>query len=185
VKLSGSIINNGITTLGIDSAQLKIMYQIDNQPIDTMNIGQSFTFQPNDTIQFAHDSLWTPATDGVYRLKIWVSGIGTDDRPENDTLARWQGVGSKLSLPSESSIPALSLFPNPSSGRLTLRRAATQAAWQLRLYDLAGRQALPAFQLARGQAEGEADLSSLPPGLYFLRAEGEGAPPSFLRLIRQ
>lgn len=185
VKLSGSIINNGITTLGIDSAQIRIMYQIDDQPIDTMNIKRRFTFQPNDTIRFAHDSLWTPTTDGVYRVKIWLSGIGIDDRPENDTLARWQGVGSKLGLPAAGNAPALSVHPNPSSGRVLLRRAATRQAWQVQFYDLAGRRVLPPLRLAEGQAETEADLSSLPPGIYFLRGEGEGAPPFFLRIVRQ
>ncbi len=186
VRIRGSIINRGLDTLTFDTARLEVNYQIDNGAVVTMPINKSITFVPNDTLNFVHDSAWVPLEDKVYTLKVWISGFGSDDNPVNDTLARFQGVGTFVS--NESSQPAarFTLSPNPASAHLRLTGAGKLAAhYELQLMDLTGRilRAGLAWRPATGPVQLE--VQDLPGGLYLLRLLAPDGSGQVLRWIKE
>lgn len=62
--------------------------------------------------------------------------------------------------------PTAALYPNPAAAALHLRLTGTRGESTLRLYDVLGREALPAQQCA---ASCEVDVSALAPGVYSAR----------------
>ncbi|MDX1909806.1 MAG: choice-of-anchor J domain-containing protein [Bacteroidia bacterium] len=171
VKFSGAVINRGLDTLRFDSAQMKISYRIDQGTIEQAEIRKKVTLLPNDTIRFSHDSTWIPFNDGVYNIQIWVSGITGDNNPVNDTLGRWQGIGTSTGI-SDLAPLGLRVFPNPVTDILTLDPATSLPlrGLDLRLTNLAGQQVLPTTRYEVVTESLHLDLSLLPPGLYILQA---------------
>lgn len=168
VKFSGAVINRGLDTLVFDSLQMEISWQINNETIQTIAIADSFSILPNDTLQFVHDSTWTPPVSASYRLRVWVSGIAMDGNIENDTLSRFQAVGSATSLFKEVN-DQLSVFPNPSTGRFSIElgEGFHQEA-QYSVVNLAG-QVIVSDIIRNNRTDIE--LSNLPHGMYLLIVE--------------
>ncbi len=162
---SGSVINLGLDTLVFDTAQMSISWQINNETVQTITIPEAFTLLPNDTIQFAHDSAWVPLVSASYRLRVWVSGIGVDDNIENDTLSRFQAIGTATGLLEPEAL-SLGIFPNPSDGTFQVNiPAGMQAGSQLVIFDSAGRRVQP--EILRKEADRWV-VSGLMPGLYLV-----------------
>ncbi|MEO0473123.1 MAG: choice-of-anchor J domain-containing protein, partial [Bacteroidota bacterium] len=113
ISISGTILNLGLDTVRVDSAQLLISYQIDNEPVQVYEYPQADTLLPNASIRFTHDSTWVPTEDKVYRFRAWISGFGTDDRVENDSVGRWVGIGTFTSIDPQTLGWQLSIAPNP------------------------------------------------------------------------
>lgn len=162
---SGAVINLGLDTLVFDTAQMRISWQINNETVQSVTIPQAFTLLPNDTIQFVHDSAWVPPVSASYRLRVWVSGIGVDDNVENDTLSRFQAIGTATGL-AEPQVLSLGIFPNPSDGTFRVNiPAGMQAGSQLQVFDSSGRLVQP--EILRKEGDGWL-VSGLMPGLYLV-----------------
>ena len=186
VAIKGSIINLGLDTLTFDTARLTVNYQVDDGPRVTMPINKSITFVPNDTLNFVHDSLWAPLQDTVYLLKVWISGFGTDNNPENDTLARFQGVGTFVSNEPSRPAPGFLLSPNPASRHLRLRGTGSLAAhYELQLMDLTGRILHPGLTWRPATGPLELEVQHLPEGLYLLRLLAPDGSGQVLRWIKE
>ncbi len=72
-------------------------------------------------------------------------------------------------------LEGIQLFPNPTSGRLTLAFAGALDAGTVRVVDLAGRMAVEKNLVAGSQQSLEIDLSGLPSGLYLVEVVSGGA----------
>ncbi|TAE48026.1 MAG: T9SS C-terminal target domain-containing protein [Bacteroidetes bacterium] len=184
VKFSGSVLNRGLKSFQFDSAQMKISYQINAEAIKTIPIKKKFTLLANDTIQFRHDSIWIPAVDAVYKIKVWVSGQTKDDLRANDTIARWLGTGPFTSADPETEA-ALSLYPNPAADEATLTREGISGTLSVRIFDLAGRNMIPPRSWPQTEAELHFDLAQLPKGLFLVQISGEQGQIRSLRLVKQ
>lgn len=171
ITISGAVINAGLDTLGFDtlSNPMIISYQINDGDIKIDTVYRTFTFLPNDTIQFVHDSLWTPATDDVYKFKVWVSGFGADDVAENDSITRWQGIGSRTAIDAGLEDMGIRLYPNPVNEMLSIEfTTPANADYQIEWYDLAGHRVLNPATLKEGQTLIELPSAGLLPGLYLI-----------------
>lgn len=168
VNFSGAVINRGLDTLTFDSLQMEISWQINNETVQTIAIADSFSLLPNDTLQFVHDSTWIPAVSAAYRLRVWVSGVAMDGNIENDTLSRFQAVGSATSIFEEVN-DQLSVFPNPSNGRFSIElgEGFHQEA-QYSVVNLAGQ--IIVSDIIRNNRT-EITLTNLPHGMYLLVVE--------------
>ncbi len=162
---SGAVINLGLDTLEFDSLQMEISWQINNESVQTIAIEDAFVLLPNDTLQFRHDSAWVPPISATYRLRVWVSGIGVDDNIENDTLSRFQAVGSAVSIDRETLFP-LRIYPNPSEDWLTIEVPASfSGTVTATVADLSGR---PLRKEVISSTRHRMDLRELPKGLYLV-----------------
>jgi hypothetical protein len=86
-----------------------------------------------------------------YRLvQIDLDGLTTMSKSVNVVLSKTLNV-------------ALQVYPNPTNGKLMINGLIGKAI----LYDLTGKQQFEIF------ADGEVDISHLPPGMYFLRSVNE------------
>lgn len=168
VNFSGAVINRGLDTLVFDSLQMEISWQINNDAVQTIAIADSFSLLPNDTLQFVHDSTWTPPVSAAYRLRVWVSGIAMDGNIENDTLSRFQAVGSATSIYEEIN-DQLAIFPNPSAGIFTIELG--EGFYQEATYSvisLTGQ--VIASDIIRNNRT-DITLPNLPQGMYLLVVE--------------
>lgn len=168
VNFSGAVINRGLDTLVFDSLQMEISWQINNDPIQTIAIADSFSILPNDTLQFVHDSTWVPPVSAAYRLRVWVSGVAMDGNIENDTLSRFQAVGNATSIFEELS-DQLTIFPNPSSGAFSVELGTTfhhEARYSI--MSLTG-QVISSDIIRNNKAE--IMLANIPQGMYLLVVE--------------
>ena len=171
ITISGAVINAGLDTLGFDtlSNPMIISYQINDGDIKLDTVYRTFTFLPNDTIQFVHDSLWTPAVDDVYKFKVWVSGFDPDDVVENDSITRWQGIGSRTAIEAEIDGLDIKIFPNPVEEQLSIEfPTPLPTDVNIEWYDLAGRRMLTPDVLKEGQVRFELSVAGLLPGLYLV-----------------
>lgn len=178
IQISGSFINRGLDTLEIDTLtqQVQIHYQIDSDPVKTIDFGRVELLLPNDTLQFSHDSLWVPTENAVYKLRVWVDGFGMDDNVVNDTLGRWQGIGTRTSL-SEPEITPFKIYPNPVSETLKIE-IAIQQNWTISTFDLFGRSVLPQQEITPGSSPYSLDVRSLPRGIYLIQLQ-DGSGKSY------
>ncbi|MDP5169095.1 MAG: choice-of-anchor J domain-containing protein [Bacteroidia bacterium] len=165
---SGAIINLGLDTLAFDSLQLQISWQINSEPVQTIAIANPFILLPNDTLQFVHDSMWVPQNPVAYRLRVWVSGIGIDGNVENDTIARFQAIGTATGI-SREIVGQLNIFPNPNQGSFSVDVPESfHPETQLFLLDMQGR-VIYEEQLRATRAH--IQLPQLPSGIYMLVLE--------------
>ncbi|MEZ4826656.1 MAG: choice-of-anchor J domain-containing protein [Bacteroidia bacterium] len=173
VTLSGAVINRGLDSVSFDTVlfPMVIHYQIDTNAVKTDTIRRVFTLIPNDTIQFAHDSVWVPTEDKIYRLRIWVTGFGTDDNPANDSIGIWQGIGTKTAIDPERKKWQVNIFPNPTTDQVTIDVSGLPAGEELSLtvYDLSGKIVKPLTTLRGTSGAVHLEMTDLPAGIYFAR----------------
>ncbi|MDX2248709.1 MAG: choice-of-anchor J domain-containing protein [Bacteroidia bacterium] len=179
VVISGAIINLGLDTLAFDTIlkPLIVHYQIDAESIKNDTIWRVFKLLPNDTIQFAHDSIWTPTEDAVYKFRVWASGFGTDDNVENDTVSRWQGIGTRTAIDPQTPGWKVSIYPNPAENQVFIDFGGTLTGeYSVSVYDLFGREKIaPQKMLATSRQV--LQLPQLSAGVYLIRIydrEGKG-----------
>ncbi|MEM6347111.1 MAG: T9SS type A sorting domain-containing protein, partial [Bacteroidota bacterium] len=171
-NFTGAVINLGLDTVILDSNQLSISYQIDNDDVQTITINDSFAIFPNDTIRFLHDSVWVPTENRVYRVNLWIAGFGADDVPANDSIGRWQGVGTTTALDPQPAESPINLFPNPTYDLLKISlKAQRPGELRIELLDLRGRIVRP--QAILSQNGYEYNLADLPKGVYLLRVQNQ------------
>ncbi|MEL6589721.1 MAG: choice-of-anchor J domain-containing protein [Bacteroidota bacterium] len=181
VFFRGAVINLGLDTVVLDSNQLNISYQVDNGDVQTITVADSFAILPNDTIQFQHDSVWVPTENRVYRVRMWISGFGADDVPANDSIGRWQGVGTLTSVEPQEERP-FSVFPNPVQDQLQIQlRATGPAILELEIFDLRGKSVRPKAKLTSDQ---QISMAALKPGIYLLRIRDEEGRNWSERLVK-
>lgn len=75
----------------------------------------------------------------------------------------------------------IQVFPNPTTGEVNITRAGQVGELHVAVWDLMGKQVLPARALPMGRTQ--LDLRSFPQGVYVLQVEGGGQMRSF-RVIR-
>ncbi|MCB0836054.1 MAG: choice-of-anchor J domain-containing protein [Bacteroidetes bacterium] len=171
-EIVGSIINAGLDTVSFDSTNnmLIVHYQIDEEEVNTDTLYRTLTLVPNDTVAFVHDSLWYPGIKTLYKLKVWISGFGTDDNVVNDTIGRWQGVGVQTNIEKQLSEDLISVYPNPFDQRINLEFSSQLGANQVELdvFDLSGRRILRMNAVSTLRRQ-EIDLGSLEGGVYILK----------------
>ena len=167
--IRGSVINRGLVTMDFDSAEMKINYQINDEAVKTIGVPRAFSLLPNDTIRFAHDSLWAPAASATYRLRVWVSGFGTDDQVENDTIGRFQPIGLTTAITPQKQTK-LNIFPNPASQFIQLDMS-TYGFRQADIFilDVHGRLIWKARKEAIKPDLLEIKVGHFSPGIYFIR----------------
>lgn len=139
VTISGSIINQGLDTLSFDSAGLKVFYQIDQEDPNEYEVNRAVVLLPNDTVTFAHDSVWVPTDNRVYVLRVWFEAVTGDQDRQNDTLFRFQGIGSATDIEGQKPTLGFSISPNPATDQVVLQRAFMEEAWTLKLMQADGR----------------------------------------------
>ena len=173
IRIRGAFINRGLDTLEIDTLtdQIQIHYQIDDEPVNTMDFERVELLLPNDTLQFSHDSLWVPTTNDVFRLRVWVDGFGTDDNPVNDTLGRWQGIGTRTSIGEVAAFP-FKIYPNPVRETLMVDME-TKVHWTIRIFDVFGKTVLPDRHIAPGNSTHSINVRLLPKGIYIIQFQNE------------
>ncbi|MEO1451669.1 MAG: choice-of-anchor J domain-containing protein, partial [Bacteroidota bacterium] len=167
ITISGALINRGLTEIEFDSAELQISYRIDNGEVKTYGFPSDETIAPNDTLQFSHDSTWTPTDDAVYLIEFWIDSLAGDGNVENDTLKKWQGIGAKTAV-TERMIPGLSVWYNQAGSSIMLNELpGVGYTWELR--DIQGRILSP----TQGLATTHMQVPSLKPGIYFWVLSGQ------------
>ncbi|MHB1278190.1 MAG: YncE family protein [Bacteroidia bacterium] len=101
------------------------------------------------------------------------NGAIIDTFPNSPTLAAFEYINPLLpnSLPELVSKPAISVYPNPALGYISLDGVEESGSY--RIFDLTGR------ELARGvwESSSSIDISSLSPGMYWIFVEGSKAVP--------
>ncbi|MEL7341674.1 MAG: T9SS type A sorting domain-containing protein, partial [Bacteroidota bacterium] len=184
VFFSGAVINRGLDTVVLDSNQLNISYQIDNEDVQTITIADSFALLPNDTIQFLHDSVWVPTENKVYQLRMWISGFGADDFPANDSIGRFQGIGTLTSVEPDTK-PPFSVFPNPVHDQLQIQlHRSSPAILELEIFDLRGRSVRPKAKLTT-DTDQQISLADLKAGIYLLKIRDEDGRSWSERIIKR
>lgn len=165
ITLSGALINRGITEIEFDSAELKIAYRIDDGDTLIYDYPKDETLVPNDTIQFAHDSVWTPTEDAVYLIKIWFESMPGDINQANDTLYKWQGIGAKTAITNRA-IPGLRVWYEAIGQQIRLNEwPGAGYNWTLR--DINGRRIEGGHPLQGIRL----DMPVLSPGIYLWTLE--------------
>lgn len=180
IFFTGAVINKGLDTLLFDSLQLQISWQINTDPVQTIAVADSFSLLPNDTLQFRHDSAWVPPVSAAYRLRVWVSGVSMDGDIENDTISRFQAVGTATSLEDDLSA-AMRVYPNPAIDRLEIQLSEQMAPQaELRLIGIRGEVILT--EKIRNHQH-VLQLPDLPAGMYFLVVEDINQKRAIRRVI--
>ncbi|MEM7370579.1 MAG: choice-of-anchor J domain-containing protein [Bacteroidota bacterium] len=184
IFLSGAIINQGLTEIDLDSGELAISYSINNTDPKTYTLPRNVTIEPNDTVQFMHDSVWTPSFDAVYWLTVYFASVSNDGNLENDTLSKWQGIGTKTPLDKELPALAVQAYPNPMREELIIESQADRPLGNvtIRLMNLFGQVVLPVQQSS--QLPYRLQTKHLAPGMYILQVQDELGKQYTRRLVR-
>lgn len=184
IFLSGAIINQGLTEVDLDSGELQISYSINNTDPKTYAFPRNVNIEPNDTIQFVHDSIWNPSFDAVYWISVFFSSINNDGDLDNDTLSRWQGIGTKTSLDQSLSKLNIRAYPNPIREELIIESAEDHPLGNLRirLINTLGEAVLPTKWT--GQLPYRLETKHLAPGIYILQVQDELGKQYTRRLVR-
>lgn len=172
--IQGAIINRGLDPVNVDSV-LNLTYTIDNGEAKTIQVRDTAALAPNDTLQFIHDSIWTPEVDDVYLLSLWLDGV-PDDNPLNDTVRLWVGIGQFVGLDDPAQRLRLKVFPNPASEQLQVELPTESARpGALRLLDVQGRVVRPEQPVPAGTRTARLSLQGLSTGVYVLQWLRQGA----------
>lgn len=185
LEVKGSIRNLGSDTLRADSL-LKVHFTVDGANPQEMTIADTVVLAPNDTLEFVHDSTWSPNADRVYRLCVWTSGV-PDMNTVNDTSCIWVGVGRLVGLEEELKSQQIKVYPNPVQDQLFLRLNDTQAAAELhiRLVDLHGRELLRTAYLPAGNKDLNLNLGDVPTGVYILQLNSRKRLLGRVRIVKK
>ncbi len=116
-----------------------------------------------------HTLSGTPAYDdaGIYNVTLRVSdGYDSDDQEFTITVEENGSVGINMALLKDQ----LLLYPNPTDGRFILELSgAYEADLTFEIFDQTGKLVLQQIFPSHAQIRKEFDLSSKPPGIYFIR----------------
>ncbi|MFZ1687297.1 MAG: T9SS type A sorting domain-containing protein [Flavobacteriales bacterium] len=135
---------------------MSVLNRTDSVFVDQLGFG--FTLPEPETIEYK----WLAAGMDIPVLQVnTVGGQPTTVRFWYDSLG--------LSTPEVATVPAPSLFPNPSNDLVHVRLPNTDGG-MLRLYDATGRE-VRSVLLSRGAAIAMVDVAGLAPGLYDLRLD--------------
>ena len=166
---------------------------IDLSPMDTGWIDLEF---PYDLRRWIGPDTCTNPPPGLpfqrlpVRLAIYATSLFSSDQGGNFTRARLQIDNVCLDdllvgveeLPAA---PGIHLFPNPTTGKLTLRfDGATPKKGQLQILDLYGR-VVQKQSLAAGLSEQMLSIEALPAGVYFVNVLDAGIPIWIGKVIKQ
>ncbi|MEO0896208.1 MAG: choice-of-anchor J domain-containing protein [Bacteroidota bacterium] len=171
ITITGAIINQGSDTLSFDSAAFEVFYSIDAQDTFRYAFPRLFDLAPNDTITFVHDSLWIPTENKVFRLEFWINQFPGDNNTANDTIGRWQGIGTATSV-GDKFDDGFRIYPNPSSSVLTVEWENILEEVEIRMINTMGQKVKAPIIRSTNQAR--VDVSGLPRGLYFLQIRENG-----------
>ena len=157
--------------MDVDSGELEISYSINNTDPKTYTFPRTVIIEPNDTVQFVHDSIWSPSFDAVYWISMYITKINNDENQENDTLARWQGIGTATPIDQRPSPLALRASPNPMREELLIESLGVAPIGQLRirLFDLFGKAVMPEREAPT--LPYRLNAAGLAPGIYLLQVE--------------
>lgn len=93
------------------------------------------------------------------------------------------GGQSTASVPTISSQPSVSVYPNPTTGQFTIQLSATSSQWSVEIYNVLGEKVYSNYQITQS-ANYQIDLSSQPKGVYIYRIfTGTGSVISTGRVI--
>src|SRR5690606_38112459 len=84
--ISGELFNGGTETV----TSFDVSYSIDGAAPITQTIS-SVSIPKYTTYSYSHPSAWSPATPGMYNVKMWtgnINGTNVDQTPANDTVAK-------------------------------------------------------------------------------------------------
>lgn len=174
VKVKGSVINLGSDTLKLDST-LKVSYQIRNManaPVTgwkTMTINKKLKIGPNDSLNIAHDSLWTTTnTIATYYLCMAFTASNLAGQPTyNDTLCKMIGVGTPITK--ALTLENVKMYPNPTQSQLFIEMGDERAQYpfSLSVYDILGSERISEANIRENRFA--LSLESLPNGIYLVR----------------
>lgn len=186
IFIRGSVINRGLVSVVFDSLQMQVRAAVSGVEIFNFAVADSFELLPNDTIQFISPTAWVPAAEASVALKVWVSGFGTDDQVENDTLSRFQPIGNTVGIFPELQVGRLSIHPNPVQDLLSLDVEEFKGMdLRMTVLDLKGSVVLREERLAPVmQNSWLIPTKDLNAGIYFLRiqdAEGRMFMEKFVK----
>mgnify|MGYP002630057058 CR=1 FL=1 len=131
-------------------------------------LGLSYTFES----LFENGLWWTSTTTGSYAWSryFWYLFAGVDRNPTPKTIALSIRCIKDVNVGSgDLNKRKIKLYPNPSSGRITLDCADDQTL-SFRVYDLLGKLVL---HQELNQRRTHMDISSLKDGIYFVRISGD------------
>ncbi len=124
------------------------------------------------------------------RLAVYVSNYLSDEQGDGPTHHGMQVDnicfnGMLVAVDNPVRKHSISLFPNPTSGDLTLQfKGTTPKAGQLKILDLWGR-VVHLQTLTPGQQEHTFSLSSLPGSVYFVKVLEDGVPVWVEKVVKQ
>ncbi len=180
-EIRGAFRNAGSDTIKTDTG-LFLGFQINGGDPKLYLRPDTVVLIANDSLQFLHDSIWTPANDAVYLLKVWVSAIAGDNNPLNDTLYFWVGIGTKTALDPEKFGRNIRLFPNPASDQVQIELPAADQLAEFSLLDIHGKVMQVPFETQASSTRVE--VGQLPKGIYLLNIVNKKGERAVLRLVR-
>jgi hypothetical protein len=174
ITLSGALINRGLKEIDLDSVELSVYYSIDGGDVEEDVFLLSSLLEANDSLQFVHDSLWTPTSNAIYRVKFWVDALDGDTNQANDTLAFWQGIGTLTSTPDPQLFSAIQLYPNPVQDRLFFawENGPPATEFAVQITDLMGRVVIQTSLPYAAEGPYSVSTASLTAGQYFFQVNG-------------
>jgi len=131
-------------------------------------LGTNFTFET----LYENGLWWTSTTSGSYAWSryFWYLFAGVDRNPTPKTVALSIRCIKDVNVGSgELNEQKIRLYPNPSSGRITLECAGYQAS-NIMMYDQLGKMVLNRELTSPAT---DMDISFLPDGIYLIRINGE------------
>jgi len=172
-------VNVKIENYGTDTLTSIPLYYTDYQPVAPTYIHETWTgiLPPGDTIWHQFSTGFLP----IYGLGNYTfsTNLPTDLNSQNNAVAlpilgQIGGAPPDISVEqmyhSHSSIPALNIYPNPSTTSITLRlpNNLIQEQKEVRVFSHTGQEVLRQ-PLPSGEPEPSLDIFHLPAGLYYLR----------------
>jgi hypothetical protein len=168
--------------------------------IDSVLVGTSYHKRFNiDTSDFRNEYTYsiiegvgsTDGFSGVHENNAWQFGIGLTCFSENgDVVYTPQHNPDTIpcgDLPvgindlNQKSAKIVSVFPNPSSGRITLTCQESSLPLKIIIYDMFGRKHL---EVGSDKEFTGIDISELSPGIYYLRAETNKTLVTLKKIIK-
>ncbi|TGE20767.1 T9SS type A sorting domain-containing protein [Hymenobacter aquaticus] len=113
----------------------------------------------------------------AYRNQLFCGGPVVPDPtvvPCAYNSAAWRAPTALSQVEAKASGPQLSVYPNPSTGEVTVVTDGTGENAALEVYDSFGRQIQRIPQLPAGKREQKVNLSGLAPGIYIIRLQLRG-----------
>ncbi len=181
-QIQGSNIPNGIKNpLTIKLNQAKSSYQNGNNNQATNKLNQFITMvqsQPSSNIPTATANAW------IANAQFIINAINNGNHNCTISQGVQAPVGGEWNAISVEGFDHIRLFPNPTTGELTLElKGAMPTAGTVQIFDLLGK-GLLTEALLPGQQQHQLTIDALPSGVYFVKVTDGGELVWMLKIVK-